>query len=153
EDVRFVREGPIVDAFRFSGSGSEWKARRGEWTMIDGVYRQTSLDEDCRAILDDPAVGAVGDCTIDVRARKLGGDEGFLVMFHVRDDENFYWWNVGGWGNREHGIEKCVDGSKIQLGPHVAGSIEAGRWYDLQIAIDGPHIRCYLDGQLVHDVI
>jgi alpha-L-arabinofuranosidase len=33
----------------------------------------------------------------------------------------------------------------------VAGSIETGRWYDIRIEVRGARIRCYLDGQLIHD--
>jgi alpha-L-arabinofuranosidase len=51
-----------------------------------------------------------------------------------------------------HGIERCVGGQKSMLGDAVPGSIETGRWYDIRIELKGPRIRCYLDGQLIHDV-
>jgi alpha-L-arabinofuranosidase len=34
----------------------------------------------------------------------------------------------------------------------VSGHIETGRWYDIRIEVRGARIRCYLDGQLLHDV-
>jgi alpha-L-arabinofuranosidase len=34
----------------------------------------------------------------------------------------------------------------------VQGKIEAGRWYDVKIELQGARIRCYLDGKLMHDV-
>ena len=74
-------------------------------------------------------------------------------MFHVRDNANWYWWNVGGWENTQHAIEKSVDGSKSIIGREVPGRIETGRWYDLRVEVQGPRIRCYLDGVLVHDVV
>lgn len=142
-----------IASANFEEGASEWHASHGDWIAVDGALRQSSRDEDCRDLFAIPALTGAGDYQIELKARKLGGDEGFLVLFHARDDANFFWWNVGGWGNREHGIEKGVDGSKIQVGAHVAGSIDTGRWYALRVAVGGSHIRCYLDGALVHDVV
>jgi alpha-L-arabinofuranosidase len=91
------------------------------------------------------------DYTITLQARKLGGAEGFLIMFRVRDDDNWYWWNIGGWGNTRHAVERSIGGSKMLACPQVAGSVETGRWYDIRIEVQGARIRCYLDGQLIHD--
>ena len=30
--------------------------------------------------------------------------------------------------------------------------IETGRWYDLKLVVSGKHVKCLLDGQLIHDV-
>jgi alpha-L-arabinofuranosidase len=38
------------------------------------------------------------------------------------------------------------------VGKPVNGTIELNRWYDIKIELAGNHIRCYLDGKLVHDV-
>ena len=46
------------------------------------------------------------DYTYSLKARKLGGAEGFLIPFLVRDDEAKAWWNIGGWGNIRHAIER-----------------------------------------------
>ena len=31
------------------------------------------------------------------------------------------------------------------------GQIETGRWYDIRVELKGSSIKCYLDGQLIHD--
>ena len=85
--------------------------------------------------------------TIQLKARKLSGSEGFLISFLSQDPNGKSWWNLGGWGNREHGIES--DGVATS---HVAGQIETGRWYDIRIEVAGPGIRCFLDNKLVHEV-
>ena len=87
-----------------------------------------------------------------LKARKLGGAEGFLIMFRVRDDNNWVWWNLGGWGNQQHGLEQCTGGGKSMLGVQVPGRIETGRWYDIRVELSAETIRCYLDGKLIHDV-
>jgi alpha-L-arabinofuranosidase len=127
-----------------------WRPRRGEWKVADGVYRQSSDAEDVRSLAGEPGWR---DYVYTVRARKIAGAEGFLVMFHVRDDGNWYWWNVGGWNNTQHAIEKATDGAKSMVGRPVPGRIETGRWYDLRVEVQGARIRCYLDGTLVHDVV
>ena len=81
-----------------------------------------------------------------MKARKLGGAEGFLVLFHVNDENEKTWWNVGGWGNTQNGIEI---GEVVTQSP---GSVENDRWYDLRVEVAGSTIKCYLDGKLIHDV-
>ena len=91
------------------------------------------------------------DYTLHLKARKLGGAEGFIVMFRAKDANNYYWWNIGGWQNRESGIEKNVNGAHIDLGNHVPSHIETGRWYDIRVESQGSRVKCYLDDKLVYD--
>ena len=87
------------------------------------------------------------DYTITLKARKLGGSERFLVAFAVPNDRAKSWWNLGGWGNKHHGLElPGVDAERM------SGTIETGRWYDIKVELKGPVIRCYLDGKLIHEV-
>ncbi len=132
----------------FAQGATGWRVVRGDWQVVDGSYRQNSVNTDCRAVVGDPNWT---NYTLTLRARKLGGAEGFLIMFRVRDDNNWYWWNLGGWGNSKHAVEKCVGGGKSIVSNEVPGSIETGRWYDIRIDVQGDHIRCYLDGKLIHD--
>jgi alpha-L-arabinofuranosidase len=125
-----------------------WRLLSGNWQAKDGALQQTAGGTDRRALAGDPAWR---DYTLTLKARKLGGAEGFLILFHVRDDNNWLWWNVGGWGNTRHAIEQCVDGGKSTLGRDVGGSVETGRWYDLRVELKGSNVRCFLDGQRVHD--
>jgi alpha-L-arabinofuranosidase len=90
--------------------------------------------------------------TYSLKARKIAGAEGFFIMFHALDDRNFYWWNIGGWGNSRHAIEHAVNGAKSIVGNEAPGRVETGRWYDIRIEVDGSRIKCYLDGKLIHDV-
>jgi len=87
-----------------------------------------------------------------LKARKLGGSEGFLILFSVKDNNNWVWWNIGGWNNSQHGIECSDEGGKSLVGKFVQGSVETGRWYDIKVELSGQRIRCYLDGKLIHDV-
>jgi alpha-L-arabinofuranosidase len=116
----------------------------GDWKTQDGMLRQNSPADNVRAIAGDKTWS---DYTYSLKARKLGGNEGFLIMFRVQNEHEKAWWNLGGWGNVRHGIE--LGGVVSEA---VPGRIEIGRWYDIRIELKGGNIKCYLDGKLVHDV-
>ncbi len=144
-DVRVTHDGRTLSAADFAA----WRGVHGTWTTEEGVYRQTSFDESCFAVAGDPTWS---DYTLTLRARKLAGAEGFLVMFRVRDDADWSWWVVGGWGNTQHAVQKCVGNDKELVGSPVPGSVETGRWYRLRVEVEGWRTRCYLDDRLVLDV-
>lgn len=119
-----------------------WQMTRGKWELVAGVLRQASEETDARAGAGDESWT---DYTYSLKARKLGGKEGFLILFQTKGGERS-WWNLGGWGNTEHGIE-----SPGIPAVRVPGHIETGRWYDIRIELNGASVRCYLDGVLIHD--
>lgn len=130
---------------------SEFRTPRGKWSVgEEGVLRQTEEVDNVRAIVGDPSWS--GDRTYSLKARKLAGAEGFLVLFSVRGggdgSKGWYWWNVGGWNNTLHGVQN--EGGMV--GDRVPGKIETGRWYDIRIELRGPRILCYLDNVLVQEV-
>jgi len=133
----------------FPSGTSEWQVYRGTWSPSGGLYRQTSLLTDCRSTTGDTNWS---NCTLTLRARKDSGSEGFLILFNRLDDNNWSWWNIGGWNNSQHAIEVCENGSKSILGSAVTGSVQTNRWYDIRIVLAGPRIQCYLDDVLIHDV-
>ena len=134
------------------GFEKDWKTVRGDWSLTDGAYRQGSLETDQRSILELPALSKLSDYAVRVQARKTGGKEGFLILFRVRDEGDFYWWNVGGWGNTRDAIERSEGGGKAELAGSVPGHVETGKWYDLEVEVKGRTIRCLVDGQLVQTV-
>jgi alpha-L-arabinofuranosidase len=68
-------QGETLFAADFGQGAAGWRTVRGAWQATEGVYRQTELAQDCRAVAGDPAWT---DYTITLQARKLGGAEGFL---------------------------------------------------------------------------
>jgi len=144
KDIRVTRDGETLYACDFVNGTQGWKLLGGgQWEARDGVLRQNGRGENIRAIAGDKAWT---NYTYTLKARKLGGAEGFLILFHVNDENAKSWWNLGGWGNRRHGIE--IGGIVTEK----EGHIETGRWYDIRIELQGSNIKCYLDNQLVHDV-
>ena len=127
-----------------------WKSASGHWTADAGTLRQTANDNGCRIVSCE--IGKIDRYTLRLKARKLGGNEGFLIMFRVFGDDNWAWWNLGGWSNKKHAVEQSVGGVKTLVGDAVPGVIDTGRWYDIRIVTEGPKVRCYLDNKLIHDV-
>jgi alpha-L-arabinofuranosidase len=149
KDLRVYKGDKLIYEADFSKGLEGWRVVRGDWETGDGSLQQKSLEPDVRIVCGDVNWS---DYTISLKARKLGGAEGFLIMFAVKDDNNWYWWNIGGWGNTRHAIERCVGGGKSIVGGVVEGSVETGRWYDIKIEINGNKISCYLDGKLIHEI-
>lgn len=152
KDIQVTRDGQTLYSSADLKDLNGWR-REGrsdiapKWAVRDGAIVQTEAGAtDARLVFGDPAWT---DYTLTLKARKTAGDEGFLILFDHQDTGNWTWWNLGGWGNKQHGIE-VSEGGKDQVA-QVPGSIETGRWYDIRVATKGQNIKLYLDGKLVHD--
>lgn len=127
-----------------------WRVDGGEFRTIGGRYTQVDIQHEGAVSMSRESYE--GDRLVyELRARKLGGNEGFLIAFGGRDRNNTYWWNVGGWRNSGHGLERIDGGTPTQL-ERKAGRIEQDRWYDLKVELTPGRVRCYLDAELIHDV-
>ncbi len=130
----------------FSAGDAQWTkaAGRGAWTVQDGAYVQSdAAAEDTLVTAGDPAWS---NYDLQVKATKKSGREGFLVAFGVKDTGNYYWWNLGGWGNTRSAVEKSVGGAK-QTMVADATTIETDRAYDLRIQVRGRQVTLFLDGK------
>jgi len=148
KDIKVTSGDRVLADCDFVNAEPRWKPMSGTWQVRDGAYRQTSDAADCRSVFGDPAWT---DLTYSLKARKISGAEGFLILFNVKDNDNYAWWNIGGWGNSRHAIEVARGGGKSNLGQSVTGKIETGRWYDIRIELKGRSVKCYLDGKLIQE--
>lgn len=122
----------------------------GQWRVDDGEVVQTSPAADVRLPFGDPAWR---DYEFSLEAQKTAGAEGFLVLFRVAGDEDFYWVNLGGWGNKRHAIERGRkdEGRHRPVGPAADGAIRQGTWYAIRVRCEGRHIQVFLDGKPLID--
>ena len=144
KDIKVTRGDQVLFTCDFAKGTNGWNLRGGDWTVQAGVLRQKSLDGNVRAFAGNKAWN---NYAYSLKARKLGGDEGFLIPFLVQDEEAKSWWNIGGWENTAHAIER---GGVIANG--VPGQVETNRWYDIRIEVKDASIKCFLDGKLIHDL-
>jgi alpha-L-arabinofuranosidase len=146
KDIKVTQGDHVLYQKDFATGAADWQFGNGDWKAQDGVLRQAGNNTDCRAIAGDPKWS---DYTYSLKARKLGGAEGFLILFHVEDTDDYIWWNIGGWGNTRTAMERATAGAKREIGRVSGATIETGRWYDIRIEVQGRSVRCYLDDKLI----
>ena len=126
--------------------GQTGAAARRRWEVRDGALVSITNQESVTT-----SVGDVNwtDYTVHVKARKTGGEEGFLIVAHQENPQSFVWANIGGWGNQRTGIERAYDGGKQQIGTGSDFKVEANRWYDIAVEVKGEKITVSVDGKEV----
>jgi alpha-L-arabinofuranosidase len=144
KDLKVVApDGKVLFQPDFSRNIDDWrKTGRGEWTVQNGVLRQSAIAPFITAFAGDTAWT---DYTITLKARKLSGENGFQIYFHNRNNRERVRWDLGGYGNSVHLMEIVMTSESVNA------NIEEGRWYDVKIEIRGSSVRGYLDGQLVQE--
>jgi len=148
KDIRVTRGGETLYAFDPKRGLKGWsKAKEGTWSVKDGALRQA--DDAAQDTVISFIDGAKwSDYTLELKARKLAGQEGFIIRFRDRRQQCIHL-NLGGWNNKEHGLE---------LGPmhpltRRPGSIEVGRWYNVKIQLEGARVKVWLDGGSLFDQV
>ena len=144
KDIKVEKSGKVLYESDFANGSNEWNVKSGRWSVQDGAYQQNRNRNALSVIGDEDW----SDYTLTMKARKLSGGEGFLVVFGCQGD-NEYWWNVGGWGNSN----SCIEQDQMQICRPVNFQVEQGRWYDIKVVLDGNRISCYLDGKLMHEAV
>ncbi len=137
----------------------EWsKTSQGNWQLSsdngNNVFSQNNTTYPNNGAIMGSSI-YIGDeawtnYTYTLRAKKLAGSEGFLIPFAVKDGENFYHWNIGGWGNRDTCIEQAIDGSKVIVSDVKNIPVRLNDWYEIKIEVKPDRIRCYLNDALIH---
>ena len=118
----------------------------GAWTHNDGIIRQTTIQDNRQAHLQGLSTVGAKRMSLQLKAKKNSGDEGFIIMFEV--GSRTLQWNLGGWENTVHAFQ--VNGGRTGRG--VPAKIDTGKWYDIRIEQTADRIRGYLDGKLVEEV-
>jgi alpha-N-arabinofuranosidase len=120
----------------------------GQWAVRGETIAQKSMGTNVRLTFGDTDWR---DYEYTLEAKKTGGQEGFLILFRVRNEEDFYWCNFGGWGNVRHAIERGNKGRGRwgTVGPSVPGRIERDKWYEIRVRCEGPKFDIWLDGDKV----
>ncbi len=132
---------------KFNGT-EKWTDNGGSWAESNGTLTQGSAS--MQGLLYANLNTELGDnYTIELDATKTSGAEGFLIAFNYNDNDNFCWWNLGGWNNTQHAVEVCKDGTKTTVAS-AAGSLVTGKTYHIKIEVEGAKVRCWLDGSMLH---
>ncbi len=120
-----------------------WNVFNGTWNTNNGTYQQSAQITDCYTTYLNNGSTNWANYTISLQARKTGGAEGFLIMFNVLDNNNFTWWNIGGWSDTLDAIEQTVAGNKTTYA-QVSQTIASNVWYYIRIVVNGANAQCYI---------
>jgi Alpha-L-arabinofuranosidase len=145
KDVSVTANGSALLNADFSKGTDGWTTTQGRWEVKNGTYVQSDERTTSLAL-----AGKLDwqNYTISLKARKISGAEGFMVTVRHVDSENYIVWNIGGYGNKFHTLQRRL-GQQPHLISQTEGSIESGRWYDVKVELNGARVDCYLDGRLV----
>jgi alpha-L-arabinofuranosidase len=150
-DVRIKVGDQTLDVVEAFNDESKRTTFRGNWTARDGIIHQTDRRAVARVQFGDHSWK---DCTLSLKVRKLAGRGGFGVIVRNSPGGSYLQWNLGAANNSQHSFQAnlashSVDDTTIE---RKAGSIESGQWYDLKIELQGSMVRCYVNGELIHDL-
>jgi alpha-N-arabinofuranosidase len=121
----------------------------GKWTIEDDCLVQSEMADNVRLLFGDTNWG---DYELSLEAQKTDGAEAFLILFRVSNDDDFYWYNIGGWSNVRSALEKGVKGGGWGVvGPTVEGKFETGKWYKINVRCEGANLKVSLDGKTMLD--
>jgi len=139
-----------------NGTVSDWQVQGGRFSIEDGVLKQSNVGSPKNQNTGD--VAYIGDkdwsnYTLTVKAKKTGGDEGFLIPIAVQDKDNCVFWNIGGWGNTVNCLQIVSNGSKSEeiAGTKSSIALTTGKEYELKVILNGNNIKCFIDGKQVID--
>ena len=132
KDMKVTVGDKVVYSVDPATAAKDWRLGDGQWKWDGDVLRQTSDDQNCRALVGDPDWT---DFTYTLKARKLSA-EGFLILFHAKDDNNWIWWNVGGWGNTRTAIG-AEGGADREFGRTQDVIVKDNQWYDVKVEVEG----------------
>jgi alpha-L-arabinofuranosidase len=123
----------------------------GQWRVKDGVLQQTDKGASPAMLLLKAQDFAGGRVT--VKARRVGGTEGFLMFFNAANIQRFLFCNYGAAGNKFHAIQDrgAPDGCAFKGGMTTQGGIEMDRWYDISLTLGRDQAEMCLDGKKVSD--
>lgn len=156
DDVKItdINTGKTLAEDKFSIRNMFWnwvKPTDGDWKIENGVLKQKTTE---MAYNNTGSVAYFGDetwtdYTFTVKATKTGGQEGFLIPFGVKDIENNFFWNIGGWGNTRSVVQQVENNIKTEiLGTASNFTVETGKTYEIKLEISGRTVKGYIDGDL-----
>ncbi len=129
----------------------------GEWEVSDGklVQKSTWMADNHRGAVTYFGDTEWTDYTYTVEATKLDGSEGFIIPFAAQDTDNYWFWNIGGWGNTVSCLQQIEDGVKTGRVPGTTKpfTVETGRTYEIKVVVEENRAKGYIDGELMFDKV
>lgn len=144
------------DSFGINDFAWNWnKANAGEITVDRGrlINDATTMPYTNTGSVAYTGFDEWENYTYTVEATKINGSEGFIIPFAVKDSDNCWFWNIGGWDNTVSCLQQIENGIKSGriIGTVKPFTAEEGKTYSLKVELSGTEVRCYIDGELYVD--
>lgn len=149
KDFKVTQDGKTFYSTDWNDLASAWTASQGEWKVDNGVLKQSKVEGDSYLWLNGKELG---DCTIELKARKIEGREGFRIFFGSKGEEQYYMADIG-----SHTNESVIFGERNAAGNvslfdyRNSTSVHTDHWYDVRVEVKGNRWKCYLDNQLEYE--
>lgn len=121
----------FFDDFSNGSYTDKWQVITGTWTESSGALSVSSYNTPANIKLINDIT--LTDYVLDLRARKTGGNEAFLVTFRV--GSMLPWWNLGGSGDTRSDVEG-IDGTTV-----IPQNFATGTWYDIRVKVNKSNDR------------
>ncbi len=141
------------DTFSLPTFWWDWHtAAEGEWKSTGGKAVQSLTEHAYNNLGTSVYYGDTewSNYTYTFEATKTDGAEGFFIPFLIEDENNCFYWNIGGWGNTKSALQRAENGSKTEAIPGTVTdfTVETGVTYEIKIVIEGTVIKGYIDGEM-----
>ena len=130
----------------FVNKQNDWEPASGHWRVEGEAYVQGDLEEQRGTFVRNKTFD---NYIVEVKARKVKGDEGFNLIIGGSDYANYYQFSVGKNGGTGVTIDKVEGGVAIPVTEAVTFKLEDNSWYTLKAIINGDEAECFINGQSV----
>lgn len=156
KDFRITRGGKEVYKTTWHDFPKNWDFVNGDWTVENGVLKQTNASGETMLRLNG---SSYGDCTIEVKTRKISGASGFRIIFGGKDSKdyfkpcNYFMADIGSHRNESIIFREIneEEGSVSLFDYRNDKNIQNNLWYDVKVVIEGNNWKCYLNGELQYE--
>ncbi|MEK3685042.1 alpha-L-arabinofuranosidase C-terminal domain-containing protein [Paenibacillus sp. FSL R10-2736] len=128
-------------------------------SVISGKDTLLQLDEltsnslSCEVTEDALWIGKASWQTYEVKLNVTTGEAGFKLRFLDRhkkgNEQNYFLWELDPDG--ESRLVRIVGWSRVKLAPNAKVDFSPGKTRQLHIVVESKRIRCFIDGQLIHE--
>lgn len=130
--------------FETTGGGSWDSSKTSDWV----------IDENGVTFADTSATGATiwtgeaeyGNYVLTVKGTANEGAEALRVFFAYQDNDNYYVFNIGGWGNTVACVE-CMVGGVSTVTDKIPIHINYGEEYTVSVNVGPSVVNGFLDGE------
>ena len=93
-----------------------WQFTGGKWNVQGQAIKPTRRTPSLGRITGDVKWTRLHRS--DSKPRKVGGREGFVVLWHAADGDNYHWWNIGGAAEYRRPVRgRATSGASENFGP------------------------------------